>query len=175
MFERNRVDSAKPMIGIPVEIEYQSGASEPGKLNLPRGRTVMDALNGDGLFVEFEPYGGAPGYLSKSHIASIKPMHETQRPALVADRREADFDPHTILGVAPGCSWDDVRQAYLLLSKTYHPDRYAGVALPAEVKTYLDSMVRHINAAYGVLEKANSATRSAPQPSQPVYTTGQRR
>ncbi len=51
-----------------------------------------------------------------------------------------------------GASRDEVRQAYLRLAKAYHPDRYASVELPEEVRDYLSAMARRVNAAHAALE-----------------------
>jgi curved DNA-binding protein CbpA len=77
--------------------------------------------------------------------------------------------------VSSGAAWDDVRQAYLTLSKTYHPDLYSSVALPAEVKEYLAAMARRINAAYRALEEPQqTAKRATIEKAKPVFTSPQR-
>ena len=57
MFERNRVDNISEE-RVPVEIALADGTTTKGKLLVPTGKTVADALNGTGGFIEFEPYGG---------------------------------------------------------------------------------------------------------------------
>ncbi len=54
--------------------------------------------------------------------------------------------------------WHAIREAYLRLAKTYHPDRVAGANLPDEVTDYMNRQARRINAAYAMLE---STIRSA--------------
>ena len=51
-----------------------------------------------------------------------------------------DFDPHMILGISTESTWEEVRAAYVQLSKIYHPDRYSATALPVEVGDYLEAL-----------------------------------
>jgi curved DNA-binding protein CbpA len=74
------------------------------------------------------------------------------------------FDPHRILGLPAGASREERRQAYVVLSKTYHPDRYATAELPEEVRDYLSAMARRINAANAALDipQKRQAARAEP-------------
>ena len=72
MFERNKIDNVPDTISVPVEITLADGTVAKGKLLAPIGKTVADALNGGGGFVEFEPYGGERSYLAKAQLASVK-------------------------------------------------------------------------------------------------------
>lgn len=151
MFERNRIDSISD--GVPVEIALADGATAKGRLLVPPGRTIVDALNGAGTFVEFEPYGGERIFLAKAHLASVRPVGVPKGVNLQARLADTDgFDPHRILGVAVGASREDIRAAFFALAKAYHPDRYATVELPQEVRDYLAAMARRINAAHAALE-----------------------
>jgi hypothetical protein len=147
MFERNRVDSISD--GVPVEIALADGETIKGKLMVPPGKAVADALNGTGTFIEFEPYGGERMYLAKAHLASIRPVGVPRGVNLQARLADADgFDPHRTLGLSVGA----IRAAYFSLAKAYHPDRYTTVELPQEVRDYLAAMARRINAAHAALE-----------------------
>jgi hypothetical protein len=151
MFERNRVDSISD--GVPVEIALADGDTIKGKLTVPPGKTVVDALNGTGAFIEFEPYGGERTFLAKAHLASIRPIGVAKGVNLQARLADAnEFDPHRILGLSAGATRDEIRAAYFSLAKAYHPDRYATVELPQEVRDYLAAMARRINAAHAALE-----------------------
>jgi hypothetical protein len=151
MFERNRVDSISD--GVPVEIALADGDTIKGKLTVPPGKTVVDALNGTGAFIEFEPYGGERTFLAKAHLASIRPVGIPKGVNLQARLADAnEFDPHRILGLSVGATRDQIRAAYFSLAKAYHPDRYATVELPQEVRDYLAAMARRINAAHAALE-----------------------
>lgn len=50
-------------------------------------------------------------------------------------------DPYKVLGVAPGCSEDELKSAYRKLAKQYHPDLHPGDAHAAQ-------KMNEINAAY---------------------------
>jgi hypothetical protein len=177
MFERNRIDNAPETIAVPVEIGLVTGEQVKGKLMVPVGRSPLEFLNSLGAFVEFEPYGGERQLLAKTQIAAMHLAGVPKSPALNTPHAgAADFDPYAILGVSRGCSRDEVRQAYLRLSKTYHPDCYSGVALPDEVKTYLETMARRLNAAYAALEQAQRTVNKTPMPRyEPIFTSPPRR
>ena len=75
MFDRNRMDNVLPEPGaVPVEVVLVDGTTSRGKLLVPVGKTVAEALNGTGGFVEFEPYGGERGFLAKAQLASVTPV-----------------------------------------------------------------------------------------------------
>ena len=170
MFERNRVDSISD--GVPVEIALADGETIKGKLMVPPGKAVADTLNGTGAFIEFEPYGCERTFLAKAHLASIRPIGVAKGVNLQARLADAsEFDPHRILGLSAGATRDEIRAAYFSLAKAYHPDRYATVELPQEVRDYLAAMARRINAAHAALEvpEKKRAARAAP-----VFTTQNR-
>ncbi len=161
MFERNRIDSISD--AVPVEIALADGATIKGKLMILPGRTVGDALNGAGAFIEFEPYGGERTFLAKAHLASVRPVCVSKAANLQARIADTDgFDPHRILGLTVGATRAEIRAAYFALVKAYHPDRYAAAELPHEVRDYLAAMVRRINAAHAALEvpEKKRATRA---------------
>ena len=70
-----------------------------------------------------------------------------------------------MLGLEKGAAFDNIRDAYHRLSKLYHPDRYASIELPREVKTYLEGMSKNVNAAFVALKHVG-------QKSEPVFTRG---
>lgn len=150
MFERSRVDTRIEPTSVPVELELIDGSEAKGKLMVPSNLAPLDALNSPGGFLEFVPYAGEARLIAKSTIASIR-LDGMPRSSQLRTRGE-DFDPHAILGVSSESSWDEIRAAYVKLSKSYHPDRYSQATLPAEVADYLDTMSRRINAAYAALE-----------------------
>jgi hypothetical protein len=165
MFERNRVDNVPEPNAVPVEIAFADGTAAKGKLLVPMGKTVADALNGTSSFIEFEPYGGDKSYVAKAQLASVKLVGVPKAPNLEARLVDLDgFDPYRILGLPAEASRDEVRTTYFALAKTYHPDRYATAELPAEVRDYLAAMARRINAAHAALEvpQKRQAARAAP-------------
>lgn len=153
MFERGRIDTRPEPMAVPVELELMGGEVQKGKLMLLASQAPLDAINQPGGFVEFVPYAGEPRLVAKSNIASIRLVGVPRVPALrVRSGVTDDFEPYTILGLPHGSPFEDVRNAYIELSKTYHPDRYSSAALPAEVVGYLETMARRVNAAYAALE-----------------------
>lgn len=172
MFERNRIDTAE-MKAVGVELTLTDGDVLKGRIAVPAGRGLHDALNGSAQFFEFETYDGQRSFLSKSAIRDVRMLAGERRPELGQRLRDADgFDPLTILGLKAGATWEEIRQAYHRLSKTYHPDRYATAELPAEVAEYLAAMARRLNAAFAALEApAQRARQLAAQRSAPIYTS----
>jgi hypothetical protein len=174
MFERTRTDNIEVQAA-PVEVTLDSGEVLAGRLMVPAGRTIVDMLNGQASFLEFEPYEGERTYLSKAGLRNVR-MLAKRAPDLASRTRDLDgFDPARILGVAAGASLEDAKAAWHRLSKLYHPDRYASADLPGEVREYLAGMARRINSAYAALETSHRARmRDAEMRSAPIYTSGAR-
>ena len=174
MFERTKVDNSQDVTVAAASIELDDGRRIAGRFLIARSKSLLEILNGAAQFVEFEPYDGEKEVIAKSSIRSLRMISVPtgRNPARIIAEGDS-FDPHKILGLEKGASRADVRTAYHKLSKTYHPDRYANADLPNEVVTYLDAMVRRINAAYEVLsEQAAKREAFAAQRSEPVYQSG---
>jgi hypothetical protein len=166
MFDRGRSDGA----GGPVyaEVTLADGRQLKGRFNVPPGRSLTDVLNSASSFMEFEPFGGERIFLAKSALQAIKPTNLPGVPNLAAGLNENQaFDPYAILRIGRDAGAEDVHRAYLDLAKTYHPDRYATVDLPAEVQAYLAAMARRVNAAHDAVQETLKA-RAARQ--EPVFT-----
>jgi hypothetical protein len=167
MFDRSKTANPQDLTAVPVEAVYADGTIARGKLMGPAAKTMADVLNGPGAFIEFEPYGVERSYISKAQIASIRLMGVPKLPNLNARIRDLDgFDPYATLGVQPGATREEIRQAYVAQAKAYHPDRYATAELPTEVIEYLFAMARRINAAHAALnveqKKQAAAARAEP-------------
>ena len=166
MFERGGRDRAEGPVS--VEIVLEDGQQLYGKLIVPPGRALTDVLNSASTFVEFEPAEGDRMYIAKSALRAVKPLNVPDAPDLWAGPSEgSNFDPLAVLGLKHGASRADVREAYVSLAKVYHPDRYAAVELPHEVRSYLSVMARRVNAAYEALE---SAQKRKARREEPVFT-----
>ncbi len=176
MFERNKIDNSAQLTAVPAEITLTDGSLVRGRFIVNSGRSVYDVLNGDTQFLDFETYGGARSLVAKATIATIRIVAVPSANGLKARVRDGDiFDPYHVLGVRSDDPFEAIRAAYVTLSKTYHPDRFAGVSLPAEVSEYLAAMARRINAAYAALEAPNVAVRRVEtERAKPIYTSGQR-
>ena len=172
MFERNKVDNAPDMTALPVEAVFVDGTTVRGKLLVATTKSIGEVLNGNGTFLEFEPYGAERTFIAKAQLASIRLLGVPKLPNLNARLRDLDgFDPYHVLGVAPGATRENIRDAYFALAKSYHPDRYANAELPAEVIEYLFAMARRINAANAALTTEDKKRRAQ---AEPVFTSGPR-
>lgn len=175
MFERNRIDNAQQqMTMVPAELTLDDGSVVKGRFIISHNRSIYDVLNGDTHFLDFETYAGERSLIARGSLKAVKLVSVPNGANLKNRVRDTEtFEPHTILGIAPEASFDDVRAAYLKLSKIYHPDRFAGVDFPPEVRDYLSAMVRRINAAYAALEAPiQAARRAAIEKAKPVFTSG---
>jgi hypothetical protein len=169
MFERNKIDNAPEQNAVPIEVALIDGTIVKGKMFVPALKTVSDALNGAGSFIEFEPYGGERAFVAKTRLASVKLVGIPKAPNLKARTSDIDsFDPHVVLGLMAGATREEIHAAYVRLARAYHPDRYAMAELPQEVREYLAIMARRVNAAYAALEvpEKKKALRQ-----EPVFTT----
>jgi DnaJ domain len=141
---------------VAVEVSLADGTVLKGRLWVPASKKLSDTLNAPQTFFEFTPYGEErPYFLAKGHVTTMRVI-EVPKAVPPYERRGgagAD-DPHQILAVPPGAPWSSVREAYLGLAKTYHPDRFASMDLPTEVLEYLGAKTRRINTAYALLEDA---------------------
>lgn len=170
MFERHSFEPEN--VAINVVVQTSDNARLTGRVLVPRTRGLTELMNGAGLFLDFETPDGERILLAKSVIKSIRSLHASRPPDLQARIKDAPgFDPRQILGVAHDATRQDVRQAYLTLAKTYHPDRYASAELPAEVRDYLAAMARRINAAYAVLQPQVTDRPASAQRAEAAYAS----
>ena len=161
---------------MPAELTLTDGSVLKGKFVIAASRSIYEVLNGDTQFLEFENHLGVRTLIAKAAVKNVKIVTVSTASGLANRMREpGDFDPHVILGIARGAAWESVRNAYMTLSKTYHPDRYAGVELPDEVSEYLLVMGARINAAYAALEEPQQEMKRASiEKAKPVYVSPQR-
>lgn len=173
MFERNKIDNAAQQMTVPAELTLDAGEVLKGRFLISATRSIFEVLNGDAHFFEFETYQGERSLISRTTIKFVKLVSVSSANHLKGRMRETEtFDPYQVLGVTTDTAFDDIRAAYLRLSKVYHPDRFHGIDLPAEVRDYLAAMVRRINAAYSSLEApVQAARRAAIAKAQPVFTS----
>lgn len=165
MFERNPVDNRSEIL-VAIEVTMVDGTVSAGRTPIAVSKAVHKLLEGEDAFIYLDTFDGGGQFVPKSDIRGVKVI-PTGRPGAaklsVPDART--FDPYVVLGLEKGARFDEIRDAYHALSKQYHPDRYAGVDLPAEVKGYLDAMARRVNAAFQALKYVG-------QKSQPIYSRG---
>lgn len=165
MFERNRVDNRAETL-VAVEIAMADGSSVAGRAVLAPGKGVHKLFDGEEGFIYLDVFDGEGQFIPKSEIRGLKVLTsmKSQTVALpIPDAR--NFDPYRVLGLEKGASFNDIRDSYHRLSKLYHPDNYAAVELPREVKSYIDGMSKNVNAAFHALKYVG-------QKSAPIYTRG---
>lgn len=165
MFERNRVDNRAETL-IAVEVVLASGEKVAGRAVLASGKAVHKLLDGDDSFIYLEGFDGEGSFVPKAEIRGLKVMNNVPAQTTVLRIPDArNFEPYRVLGLEKGASFDEIRDAHRRLSKLYHPDRYASVDLPAEVKVYFESMTRNVNAAFRALQYIARKT-------EPIFTRG---
>ena len=174
MFDRGKTDNSADQPAVAVEITFDDARTVKGKLLVPVQKGIVDVLNNIHPFVEFEPFGGERQFVLKTSLKAIKPISGGRVASLQARLREADqFDPHAILGVTASATWDEIKAAYHACAKVYHPDRYNTAELPSEVRDYLASMSRRVNAAFAALEEPHREKKAAAaNRAKPIYTSG---
>lgn len=175
MFERNKVDNSNHSThqsAVPAEITLTDGEVLAGHFLISAARAITDVLNGESAFIEFEPFNSPKRFIAKHALREVKLM-DVGNGATLENRRAmvGEFDPLTALGLKRDAEWDEVREAYLRLARTYHPDRFSSVELPAEVREYLAQMARRVNAAYKALEAPRLVVKKADLRAAPVYTS----
>jgi DnaJ domain len=138
---------------VAVEIILSDGTPLKGNLLIPRDKSLRETFNNPAdQFMDFECFRLGPTVIAKSAIRSIRPNEMPKADQLEKRLRALEkSDPFMILGVAKDADREVVRQAYITLARTYHPDRYARADLPAEILDYINAMARRINAAYSEL------------------------
>ncbi len=165
MFERNPVDNRNDTL-VAVAITLADGRETAGRTPLPPNKGIHKLLDGDDVFIYLQTFDGDGVFVQKVDIRAVKVIQTGRAGAarlITPDARS--FDPYAVLGLEKGASFSDIRDAYHTMTKAYHPDRYVGVALPSEVKAYMDDMARRVNAAFQALKHVGQKT-------QPIYSRG---
>ena len=167
MFERNPVDNKAETL-IAVEVSLDDGSKITGRTVLGPGKGVHKLLESQDAFLYVDGFDGEGAFIPKTGIKGLKVIAPAKSNALhlsVPDAR--NFDPYRVLGLEKGASFDDIKDAYHRLTKIYHPDRFASVELPREVKNYIEGMAKNVNAAFRALKHVG-------EKSQAIYTRAAR-
>jgi hypothetical protein len=176
MFERNKVDNSLQQTTVPVEMTLEDGEVLKGKIIMAASRSIYEVLNGETKFIDFETYQGKRSLIAKAQLKSLEILPVPSSAGLKNRLRDGDqFDPYMVLGVPSSATFEEIKAAYHKLSKIYHPDKFAAVELPNEVREYLAAMSRRINAAYMALEAPFQANKRAEiVKAKPVFVSPQR-
>ena len=78
-------------------------------------------------------------------------------------------DPYSILGVSPGASDEEVKNAYRNLARRYHPDNYDD---NNPLKDLAKDKMQQINAAYDEIQRDRTSTTSSSSSSGNSYNYG---
>lgn len=157
MFERNPVDAAA-LMAVAVELTMKDGSVVTGKAGLPHARGVARLLDGPEAFLFVETFEGEVSFVPKAEIRGVKVIDTGRaQPLRMAAADATSFDPYKVLDLPRGASLDDIKAAYHKMTRLYHPDAYAGVTLPAEVRAYFDARCKQINAAFALLKSPRKA------------------
>lgn len=137
-----------------VTLHLTGGTRQVASIKLPLSGKLNEAMNNADQFLDVITSDGQQQFIAKHAIQKAE-IIDPPKARLNQQRRDSDnkyFDPHAVLGVTNAASRDELRQAYIALVKAYHPDRFANMDLPAEMKDYAAAMQARINMAYDQLK-----------------------
>jgi DnaJ-domain-containing protein 1 len=147
MFDSAKSNNVRALVALTLA----DGTSEHVSVKLPLSSKLADALNNADRYLDAIDGEGKQFFVAKSAVKRVD-LVEVPRASQMNPRRRASdrahFDPHDVLGVAKGCDADAIRQAYHAMARKYHPDRFAGLDLPKEMRDYAEAMLVRINLAY---------------------------
>jgi DnaJ-domain-containing protein 1 len=149
MFERQRTSATNPESRMSVTITMNDGETMRGNLRLPLSGRLFDAMNNPDQFFDVETVDGDRLFVAKHSVRKVENFELPRIDQL--SRHSGDsavFDPYAILGIPKCATAQAVREAYLALARAYHPDRFAGIELPREIREYVNAMVTRVNVAY---------------------------
>lgn len=141
-----------------VHVTLASGKTLMVSLKLPMSGKLTDVLNSPERYLDVLGPEGEQFFLAKDTVQRVAPA-DPPKATLNMNRRSSDqsgFNPWAVLGVTKEASGEEIRSAWLSLVKMYHPDRYANLEMPQEMKDYAAAMLARINVAHDQL--AASAT-----------------
>lgn len=137
---------------------FDSYARQIGRKYRARPCLLEDVL--DGLF----HVAAADGRVDEAELAYLAAVAERFGFSELEFRRikaanmgpDAD-DPYAVLGLLPGASMEEVRQAWRRLAFDNHPDRMAERGAPPEFVAIAHDKIAAINAAYSKIREEHAA------------------
>jgi DnaJ-domain-containing protein 1 len=132
------------------KVTFGDGKSLVVSVKLPMSGKLTDAFNNAESFIDVIAGDGSQQVINKAFVAKAEAF-EPPKASLNQQRRSSDksgFDAYAVLGIAKTATPEEMRHAYVTLVKAYHPDRFASLDLPQEMKDYAAAMQARINMAY---------------------------
>lgn len=149
---------------ITIEIKLVDGGVLRGTMLLQREKSLKDTFSSGDPFIEFDCIVNGEIVLAKTGIATIRQIKKGAVDGLERRMKALEkSDAFGILKIAQTTDREKIREAYLKQTRLYHPDRFAGAELPAEVGEYINAMSRRINNAYAELVLLLEAADASPK------------
>ena len=147
LFQNSKTNAVRALVALTL----MDGKTDTVSVRLTLTSKLSDALNNADAFIDVINAAGKQYFVAKAAIASVELIEVPKAQQLNMQRRQGDrehFDPYEVLGVASDANAEAIRQAYHLMVKAYHPDRFSALDLPREMKDYAAAMLVRINLAY---------------------------
>lgn len=149
MFERQRTSSTARTSRQPAKLTMTDGEVLHAGIALPLSGRLFDAMNNADGFLDVETAEGQRYFVAKHTVRKVEPVEIPRVDQLMKRASEVSvFDPHAVLGVAKTADPETLKQAYHAMARKYHPDRFAMLDLPQEMRDYASAMLVRINLAH---------------------------
>lgn len=122
-----------------VDLEFSDRSRMIGYIFVLPSQRLSDVLNDERAFLPVLDLDGHIHHIHKSIISRV---------VEVATGGVQPTDPYAVLGLPAGVETEAIRTAYRALAKENHPDRWAAVGLPEEIRSALNTRMMRINDAY---------------------------
>lgn len=133
-----------------VDLQLEDRSTLDGFVFCGQGERISDILNDAREFLPFETHTKDIMMLRKGIISSIVTREDSGKKKLVTD-------PFEVLGIPPGSSRDEIRQAYHQKVRLYHPDKLTSLDLPEDITSYASDTLARINSAYDIVMRKMGA------------------
>lgn len=138
-----------------VEVSLVDGTSFRATVLIQREKSLCDLFNMPDAFMELDAGEQGKLVVARAAIRSVRPLNVPKADQL--ERRITalkGFDPHAVLGLSRTATAEEAHDARLKLIEAYHPERFANVPLPPEVRQYLAATTARVEEAYAQLTAA---------------------